>query len=176
MITPLHPARLYCVNDPTHAKFYYEQPASKLYILNQDRAVVDESCFDRSGGAGDVHCYLCNGKVVDFQGGPGLKDNLAEALRILMARDSVYARDETVRQAVSRFMRDVVDARLFLRPEIKNAVPMKALLTKYGLQRSVVEYYKEKFGPIPVPASIRARAAAAPSSATGPDEDLAAAG
>jgi hypothetical protein len=149
MITPFLPVRLYCADDPMHAKFYREQPASKLFIMDREKKVLDESCFDRLDAGAETKCYLCNAPVLDFSQARGLLPRIVECLRNLMQKSNDYSRDPQVREAVADLMKDIVDARLFLRAEIKAAVPMKAFLTKYGLERMIVDYYKEKFGAIP---------------------------
>lgn len=160
MITPFLPVRLYCAADPMHGKFYREQPASKLFIMDREKNVLDESCFDRLDQGVEIKCYQCNAPVLDFSQARGLLPRIVECLRNLMQKGNEYSRDPQVREAVAALMKDIVDARLFLRAEIKAAVPMKAFLTKYGLERMIVDYYKEKFGAIPAsktprPAQIR---------------------
>ncbi len=160
MITPLRPEHLYCVSDPLHGKFYHEQPASKLFILDREKKVLDESCFDKPEPCCLVRCYLCNAEAVDFADAGSVLPRIADALRNLMQKDNAFSRDHQVREVVAALMRDIVDARLFLRAEIKTAVPMKAFLTKYGLERAIVEYYKEKVGAIPAPQAARPAPAA----------------
>jgi hypothetical protein len=137
--------KLYCTEDLTHDEFYLERTVTKSYRLDAKKEVIDETEYeDDLDLAGDIRCFLCGAPAVDWSQSRGLRERLVQLLYSLLKRDASYAKDPEIRSRVKAFLLDLVDHGLFLKRSINEKIPMKALLTKYGLTRAVVDYCKTR--------------------------------
>ncbi|MDK2955980.1 MAG: hypothetical protein PWQ57_1476 [Desulfovibrionales bacterium] len=135
--------KLYCTEDLAHGEFYLETTVTKSYRFDAKKNVVDETEYeDDPDLSGDIRCFVCGAPVVDWSRSKGLRERLVQLLYNLLKKDASYAKDPEVRNMVQEFLLKLVDHGLFLKRSINEKIPMKALLTKYGLTRAVVDYCK----------------------------------